>query len=108
MHYSERFRRIDWNNDGFMDMSLGPQYNLTNRWYDNNKGLIGQLGIHVKDNKISGQMDYDHIEHEKSNSIYGAHTNIEREEVWAKLAGVFPNKNTKDRWPIKHVSISTK
>ena len=97
MHYSERFRRIDWNNDGFMDMSLGPQYNLMNRWkYDNNKGLIGQLGIHVlRDNKISGQMDYDHIEHEKSNSIYGAHTNIEREEVWAKLGYVFPNKKYK-------------
>ncbi|MBX2962714.1 MAG: TonB-dependent receptor [Cyclobacteriaceae bacterium] len=91
LHGSTRPFEMDTNNDEFMDFPTGSQLNVINRWvYNNNKGLLGQVGIKVlTDNKLGGQMGF-HPEHDRfTMDRYGFEIMTNRYELWGKLGYQF-------------------
>jgi outer membrane receptor for ferrienterochelin and colicin len=102
LHSSTRTFKMDQNNDGFMDMPMGYQNNLINRWkFDTHKGWQGQFGVKVLiDNLYGGQMSHNGENQltTLNNGTYGVNLYTERFEVFGKTGYVFPKK--------KHNSIA--
>ena len=94
LHGSTRPIEMDENGDSFLDFPTGSQLNFINRWvYNDNKGLLGQVGIKIlTDGKQGGQTDY-HPEHDKfTTNRYGFEINTKRYEAWGKIGYQFPSK----------------
>jgi len=94
LHGSTRPLEMDENDDSFLDFPTGSQLNFINRWvYNNNKGLLGQVGIKIlADDKQGGQTDF-HTEHDKfTTNRYGFEINTKRYEAWGKIGYQFTGK----------------
>jgi outer membrane receptor for ferrienterochelin and colicin len=92
LHGSARPMEMDSNDDSFLDFPKGSQINFINRWvYNNNKGLLGQIGIKaLLDDKLGGQTGYDAAHDKFTTNRYGFEINTNRYEVWGKLGYQFP------------------
>jgi len=57
-HVSTQFRKIDMNNDGFLDQPLARQINLSNRWsYEKHGVMESKFGINfLRDEREGGQL----------------------------------------------------
>ena len=97
LHGSMRPIEQDMNEDGFVDMPLGTQGNVVNRWvYKGDNGWLGQIGIKaLRDEKLGGHMDYDPEEDKNTMNTYGVEIDASRYEVFAKTGYVFPKKEYK-------------
>jgi outer membrane receptor for ferrienterochelin and colicin len=94
LHGSTRPIEMDENDDSFLDFPTGSQLNFINRWvYNNNNGLLGQVGVKIlSDDKQGGQTDFD-PEHDKlTMNRYGFEINTKRYEAWGKIGYQFRNK----------------
>lgn len=89
--------KVDFNKDGFRDLPTGNLFSVMNRWkYDNNKGLMGQVGVRVLiDNKTGGQTAFDPDKNKLTTDYYGLGINTKRFEAFAKIGYVFPEKRYK-------------
>ncbi len=87
----------DMQKDGFLDIPLGSQINLINRWkYMDNNGWIGQLAIKVlNDKRTGGQKDFDKDTDRGTTNHYGVGINNEQYTVTGKLGYVFPQHKYK-------------
>src|SRR5688572_9118235 len=94
LHGSTRPLEMDENGDAFLDFPTGSQLNFINRWvYNNNKGLLGQVGIKIlSDGKQGGQTDFDPEEDKLTMNRYGFEINTKRYEAWGKLGYQFKDK----------------
>ncbi len=90
-------KSIDFNKDGFRDLPTGNLFSLMNRWkYDNNKGLLGQIGIRIlTDNKTGGETAFDAAKDKFTTNHYGLGIETKRVEAFAKIGYVFPEKRYK-------------
>lgn len=94
-HGSSRPFKIDQNKDGFLDMPIGTNYILMNRWkfYAGN-GIEGQFGVKATlVNQISGQKNFDSSSN--PGSLWGAENQVRRYESWYKTGIVFPGSSRK-------------
>lgn len=93
-HYSNSPITNDNNSDGFADMPIGSQINLTNKWHfgRDGKGWEGQIGATaVQDIKKGGQINF--IEEQNpADSIWGYSSTGRRFEVFGKAGYVFEGK----------------
>ncbi|MCK0132031.1 TonB-dependent receptor [Flavobacteriaceae bacterium F08102] len=83
----------DTNNDGFLDMPIYDQVNVLNRWQytDVENGFVSFLNFrYLKDNKQTGQVDFNPDTDKFSNLIWGSEINTSRVDASAKLGYVFP------------------
>ena len=89
--------KVDFNNDKFRDLPTGNLFTLMNRWkYDNNKGLLGQIGGRILiDNKTGGEMSFDPNNDKFTTNHYGLGIETKRYEGFAKIGYVFPEKKYK-------------
>lgn len=89
--------KLDHNHDGFMDMPLGKQYNVVNRWQLEKKNMHGIYLISVlKDNRRGGQMDFNHKAEEGTQASYGLEVNTDRYQFFSKTGFGFngnPNQS---------------
>lgn len=94
LHSSGRWRRVDMNNDGFMDQPLNQQFVGLNRWfYFNPNGLEVQFGVKgVYLDQTGGQLDYEEGEVQVAGKPWGFQMNTRRIEGWAKIGKVFADK----------------
>src|SRR5688572_86661 len=94
LHGSTRPFEMDENGDAFLDFPTGSQLNFINRWvYNNNQGLLGQIGIKIlSDDKQGGQTDFDPEEDKLTINRYGFEINTKRYEAWGKLGYQFKDK----------------
>lgn len=94
LHASGRWRRVDMNNDGFMDQPLNRQFVGLNRWfYFSPGGLEMQFGVKgVYVDQTGGQLDYEEGIEQVPGQPWGFQMNTRRIEGWAKIGKVFPNK----------------
>ncbi|MFA8436768.1 MAG: carboxypeptidase-like regulatory domain-containing protein [Marinifilaceae bacterium] len=92
-HGQDNKRKIDKNNDNFLDDPMVRQYNFINRWQWNiNKHLNAQFGIKVIDEqRIGGQKDYDTSKPNDLNNAYRIDIDTRRYEGFAKVGYVLPN-----------------
>jgi outer membrane receptor for ferrienterochelin and colicins len=94
LHGSTRPIEMDENDDSFLDFPTGSQLNFINRWvYNNNKGLLGQIGVKVlSDGKQGGQTDFDPEQDKFTMNRYGFEINTKRYEAWGKIGYQFVGK----------------
>lgn len=94
LHYNNTWRKMDMNGDNFLDVPIGNQFNLVNRWhYDNQKGVSAQFGVKVlNDNRLGGQTFFKSEEDRGKLTAYGLEINTKRYEGFGKIGYVFPQK----------------
>lgn len=94
VHGNTRVQKMDNNNDGFMDNPLAKQINVLNRWQYANaeKGWVSFINFrYMKDEKQTGEMDFDSDRDKGTTNFWGSEINTERFDVSTKLGYVFPN-----------------
>ncbi len=94
LHGSTRPIEMDENDDYFLDFPTGSQLNFINRWvYNNNKGLLGQVGIKIlTDGKQGGQTGFNPEQDKFTTNRYGFEINTKRYEAWGKIGYQFVGK----------------
>ena len=87
-------KKVDMNGDGFRDLPTGNLFTGMNRWtYNDGKGWMVQGGVKLmRDEKVGGDVRFDPATDKLSNKHYGLGINIGREEAFAKVGYVFPQK----------------
>jgi len=87
-------KKVDMNRDGFRDLPTGNLFSGMNRWsYTDGQGWSAQAGVKImRDEKTGGEMAFDPATHKFTNQHYGLGIDIGREEVFAKVGYVFPQK----------------
>ncbi|WP_306353160.1 TonB-dependent receptor domain-containing protein [Flavobacterium sp. '19STA2R22 D10 B1'] len=94
LHGNTRVSKNDMNDDGFLDNPLAKQINVLNRWQytDAEKGWVSFLNFrYMKDEKQSGQMDFDPKWDKLTTNYWGSEINTEKIDASAKLGYVFPD-----------------
>jgi outer membrane receptor for ferrienterochelin and colicin len=93
LHGNLRDMKFDNNKDGFLDMPLGNQINVMNRWQYTNqqKGFVSFLNFRfLNDEKQIGQVDFDPNRDKFTTNFWGGEINTTRFDVSAKLGYVNP------------------
>lgn len=91
-HASSLQNRVDKNGDGFLDLPLYTQYNITNRWkYQDDNWAVQFGGKALKEDRLGGQTSFKE-EMKGSDQVYGFGTDIARYELFGKVAKLFPHK----------------
>ncbi len=93
-HANSTSKRNDFNKDGFLDVPVGYQYNVLNRWrYDNTGKLLATFGVHaLYDDRMGGQTSFKNKQENDSRSIYGVNINTKQLEAFGKLGIGFANQ----------------
>lgn len=88
---------VDYNGDGFRDMTTGNLFTVVNRWnYNGGKGFESQLGFKIlNDDLTGGQTSFDPDKDKFTTRTYGLGINTKRYEAFAKAGYVFPGKKYK-------------
>lgn len=93
---------MDFNKDNFMDMPMGKQFNVINRWKYENKNWVVQFGGKLLiDQRMGGQYQYSdslsqHIGHGvRLPNLYTTENYTQRGELFGKIGYVFPEKKYK-------------
>jgi hypothetical protein len=96
-HTSGVVRRNDIDGDGFLDVPMGRQFNVINRWkYMDNNGWIGQFAIkYLNDHRLAGQTDFKPSSDKFTTHRYGAGINNEQYAFTGKLGYIFPQHKYK-------------
>jgi len=95
-HGSDRSKRIDQNNDEFLDMPLVQNFIGINRWKfeDTEKGFVAQVGLKLTlSDATSGNRQFDKHHDLSSEEIWGMNNKVERYEFWTKSGKNFNNEN---------------
>ncbi len=93
IHGNQRTAEIDRNDNDFLDIPLAKQINIMNRWQYTNakKGFVSFINFrYLKDDKQSGEVDFNPDLHQLSTEEYGSEIDTERFDISAKLGYVFP------------------
>jgi outer membrane receptor for ferrienterochelin and colicin len=80
------------NNDGFLDNPLGRQINVANRWqYANAEtGWVSFFNFRfMKDEKQTGELDFDKDKHKFTTTFWGSEINSERFDFTSKVGYVW-------------------
>ena len=93
IHAGNRNQTFDKNKDSFLDMPLGKQINVMNKWQYTNleKGLISFINFRfLDDQKQTGQIDYNPSIHEFGSTVWGSEVDTKRFDFSAKFGYVNP------------------
>lgn len=93
VHADKRNQAFDRNEDSFLDMPLGQQINIMNKWQYTNpeKGLISFLNFRLlEDEKQTGQTNYDPLIHKFGSSVWGSEVETYRFDFFGKFGYVNP------------------
>ncbi len=96
-HANNTSMKTDDNHDGFLDIPIGHQLNMMNRWrYVDNKGLIAQFGIKaLNDNRRAGEVEFNPSTDKLTTNKYGVGIDVTQYEAFGKLGYVFAGKKYK-------------
>jgi len=93
VHGNLRDKEMDRNDDNFLDIPLAKQVNVMNRWQytDAINGFVSFFNFrYMKDDKQTGEVDFNPDIHKLTTIKYGSEINTERFDASAKLGYVFP------------------
>jgi len=92
-HVSTQQMKIDHNGNSFLDVPLGTQINLMNRWnheVDHKRHV--QFGVHVlNDNRYGGQTFFDRATDRGTTNAYGSEIETTRLQGFMKAGFFLPN-----------------
>ena len=92
VHGNARVSKNDMNNDGFLDNPLGRQINVANRWQYSNAetGWVSFFNFRfMKDEKQTGELDFDKDKHKLTTTFWGSEINSERFDFTSKVGYVW-------------------
>lgn len=92
VHGNARVSKNDMNDDGFLDNPLGKQINVANRWQYTNAetGLVSFFNFRfMKDEKQTGELDFDPDKHKLTTTFWGSEINSERFDFTSKVGYVW-------------------
>ncbi len=94
-HGSQSTRKMDFNQDGFLDLPLNDMVHLMNRWkYDGKRFETMLMGKYHSSNRFGGSMNYNFdLNPTNQNSLYGIKVDDERLDLMHKMGYAL----TKDR-----------
>ncbi len=98
IHGNNRSLKKDSNHDNFLDMPVGNQINIMNRWqYENHeKGWVSFINLrYLDDRKQMGELQFDPSTHKYSTQYWGSEVNTKRFETALKLGYTFPDNHYK-------------
>jgi outer membrane cobalamin receptor len=97
LHTDASVMKNDGNQDGFLDMPLGRQLNLINRWkYQDNNGWIIQFAIKaLTDHRQAGQAQFNPDTDKGTTRAYGVGIDLQQLSATAKLGYLFPQQKYK-------------
>ena len=93
IHGNNRSKKIDNNDDNFLDSPLTKQMNLLNRWqYQNTeKGWVSFINFrYLNDEKQVGEINFDPEKDKLTSNAWGGKINTNRFDTSVKLGYVFP------------------
>jgi len=91
LHTDYLGNRVDRNDDGFMDLALGTQYNVYNKWKYNNKDVVSEFGFNaLHETRLGGQVAYQ--KGEADGPYYGTESDVERISAFNKSSYTFKGK----------------
>ena len=93
IHGDRRGEKFDNNRDSFLDLPVGNQINVMNRWQYTNleRGLISFFNFQfLDDKKQSGQINYDPNVHKFGNAVWGSEVDTRRFDFSGKFGYVNP------------------
>lgn len=87
-------RKMDENNDGFMDLPMNRTITLMDRWkYESGDRIESMFGVKfLYDERTGGSMDFDPATDKLTTNAYGLGVNTNRVELFAKTSYGFPGK----------------
>jgi len=93
-HVSGIFKKMDGNNDGFMDNPLSKQLNFMNIFkFQLHNGIEGMFGVNtLYDKKQGGQMKFQENKDKNIQNFYGTNMETTRIQIWNKTGYIFKQK----------------
>jgi outer membrane receptor for ferrienterochelin and colicins len=93
LHTDHLGRRVDRNNDSFLDLPLATQFNLFNKWkYMSGKGLVTEIGLGaLRETRQGGQLGYREGQPQPGPS-YGTTQETDRYTGYAKTSYTWPGR----------------
>ena len=97
LHGNINEKKMDDNEDGFLDMPLSRQVNIYNRFrYHSGNRLEAQAGVKViAEDRLGGQTSFNADTDEGTTNAYGVSVKTRRVEVYTKTGLVYPEKTYK-------------
>jgi outer membrane receptor for ferrienterochelin and colicin len=93
LHTDHLGNRVDRNKDSFMDLSLGTQHNVFNKWKYEHKAVVSEFGVSaLSEKKVGGQMEFDEDVAQNEQPYYGTISDTERLYAYNKSSYTFPGK----------------
>jgi len=90
-------KKLEGNGDGFLDKPLYDRFNIMNRWKFLGERANGQFLInYMRDDRTSGQVDFDPRIHKGGSNVYGLGLKTNRIDAYGKTGFFFadnPNQN---------------
>lgn len=93
IHGNNRSKKVDGNDDNFLDVPLAKQINVMNRWQYQNleKGWVSFVNFrYLSDKKQAGEIDFNPSTDKLTTNAWGSEINTKRFDVSTKLGYVFP------------------
>lgn len=98
-HGSGNTRKLDMNNDGFLDKPLSNTINVLNRWNYLSDKMTAKLGISViNESRKGGQLDYNHEFPQNQQEEYGIGIDVTRLNAFSKLGFILERPATSVGW----------
>ena len=93
LHTDHLGNRVDRNKDGFMDLSLGTQYNVFNKWKYQHEAVVSEFGVGaLRETKVGGQLGFDEDVPQEQQLSYGTQSETDRVSAYNKTSYTFPGK----------------
>ncbi|GAB3204493.1 outer membrane receptor for ferrienterochelin and colicin [Pontibacter aydingkolensis] len=93
LHSNHLGNRVDRNKDGFMDLPVGTQYNVFNKWKYSHKDVVSEFGINaLRETKTGGQLKYNEDVPQEQQPYYGTTSETDRLMAYNKSSYTFPGK----------------
>ncbi len=96
-HVNGVAEKSDRNHDGFLDLPIGRQLNIINRWrYADTKGVFAQFAFKaLNDRRQAGQTDFNPSTDKLTTNKYGVGIDVNQYAFTGKLGYVFPAEKYK-------------
>lgn len=99
VHVGSNARKLDMNDDGFLDKPMSYSGNIMNRWSYKGKKVEAKLGISVlSESRKGGQVNFNHELSQSDQSAYGIEIDVSRLNAFSKIGFLFSRPNTSIGW----------
>ncbi len=99
VHGGSNSRKLDMNDDGFLDKPVSYTGNFMNRWNYMGKKVEAKLGLSfLTETRKGGQTDFSHELTQQEQSAYGIGIDVNRVNAFSKVGFLFSRSNTSIGW----------